>query len=55
MRDKHNERTIRSKTHKAQGALTAASKNKKLRYCEEHSASSYLAGVLYDISLENIC
>ena len=28
---------------------------KKLRYCEEHSASVCLVGVLYDISQERIC
>jgi len=29
MTDKNNEQTIRSNTHKAQGALTAASKKRK--------------------------
>jgi len=30
-------------------------RNKKLRYREEHSESTCLVGVLYDISREKIC
>jgi len=34
---------------------TVAYVDKKFRYCEEHSASACLVGVLYDISCEKIC